>query len=336
VTRKYLQLTDVSLTDGQTAVWSGAMTTGMMMKVINRLDASRLSAIEVISSATILQCLRRGEDPWQRIELLRGQNTSLPFRANINLLIGNGHPGSDVISSEVAERWVMELAKRGISQIVVLDPLAIPERVAPVYQATSAAGLTPIGVLPFAEDGIQSDNFLGNQAARLVAAGAERLMLRDESGLLTTERAATLIPHLLKMLGGTPLFLHTRCTTALGPLVAIEAIRLGVSELDTTLPSLANGASLPSSTALARSLDVIKANTEDVNQSDTEGPDISVLDDANAILLDIADREGFSEAVPWVFDLAPFVHQLAGDVAAWAMDKLRAQNEWFQLLDLFQ
>jgi oxaloacetate decarboxylase alpha subunit len=50
-------------------------------------------------------------------------------------------------------------------------------------------------------------------------------MLRDEAGLLTADRLATLLPALRAGLGDTPLDLHLRCQTALGPMVALEAVR---------------------------------------------------------------------------------------------------------------
>ncbi len=77
--------TDVSLTDGQSARWGGAMTTPMALAVASRLAAARPAAIEVASPATLQQCVARGEDPWQRIELLRERCPGVALRASIAL-----------------------------------------------------------------------------------------------------------------------------------------------------------------------------------------------------------------------------------------------------------
>ena len=54
-----LRCTDVSLTDGQSALWGGAMTTPMVYAVAARLAQARPAAIEVASAATLQQCLAR-------------------------------------------------------------------------------------------------------------------------------------------------------------------------------------------------------------------------------------------------------------------------------------
>ncbi|TDN58022.1 hypothetical protein [Paraburkholderia sp. BL10I2N1] len=309
-----VRFTDASLTDGQNAVWSGAMSTPMRLDVIRRLDGAGLTAIEVSSPALFTQCLARGENPWQFIEAAREQCPQTVFRTTINLMTGHGKHGTDILSTDVATHWLKEFAAHGVQQVIVMDPLIAIARLAPVLQAARRLELSAIAALPFVEDAIYSDAWYGEQARALVMAGAARMMLRDESGLLTPDRVATLIPALKAALGDTPLDLHTRCHTALGPMVVLEALRLGVDGIDTALPSLANGASLPSITNLVRALSLIDIATN--------GLDMSVVRSANAVADDIAEREGFPRAECWVFDLAPYAHQLPGELAADLMRSL--------------
>ncbi len=318
-----LRIADTSLTDGQSAVWSGAMTSAMFARVIGSLEGSGLSTVEVMSTGVILQCIERGENPWQRLEIGTYQNSTIPFRASINLLTAHGRKGADRVPDEVAGEWITSLVERNVRQILVIDPLPDYDRLSGLFGLAGARDLLFIGVLPFTEDVELTDEALLEQANDLVDAGAGSIMLRDESGVLTPDRVSTLVPGLVESLQGIPLTLHTRCTTALGPLVAIEAIRCGVSELDTALPTLANGGSLPSSITLARSLDLV--------QVDSQRPEPERLARADAILQDIADRENFPVGNPWVFDLAPYAHQLPGDVAAEAMRRLREGGKWHLL-----
>ncbi|MCA1481665.1 hypothetical protein, partial [Bradyrhizobium sp. NBAIM08] len=111
--------TDVSLSDGQSARWAGAMTTPMALAVAPRLAAARPSAIEIASAATLQQCVARGEDPWQRIELLRERCAGVPLRTSITLVPGHGRRGGDVVSTELALLWLHELAHRGVAEVVV-------------------------------------------------------------------------------------------------------------------------------------------------------------------------------------------------------------------------
>jgi oxaloacetate decarboxylase alpha subunit len=121
-------------------------------------------------------------------------------------------------------------------------------------------------------------------------------------------------------LGDVPLDLHTRCQTALGPWLALEAAGLGIATIDTALPCLANGASLPALPLLLRSLARLGIDAATVSARS--------LTAANDTLAAIADQQGLPAALPWVFDLAPFAHQLPGEVAARCMAQLRERGEW--------
>ena len=79
----------------------------------------------------------------------------------------------------------------------------------------------------------------------LVALGADAIFLKDPSGLLTPERAATLIPVAKAACGKLPLQLHSHCLTGLAPYVAVQAVKLGVDVVHTATSTLANGASHP-------------------------------------------------------------------------------------------
>ena len=311
-----LRHTDVSLTDGQSARWAGGMTTPMALALAERLAATRPAAVEVASLATLQQCVARGESPWQRIELLRERCPGVPLRAALSLLTDHGRRDRDVITTEVATLWLRELAQRGVSEIVLIDPLLDIARMAPVLKAARSFGLTTIAALPYAQESTHSDSDLRARASVLAGAGASRVMLRDEAGLLTTDRLASLLPALRRGLGGTPLDLHIRSQTALAPMVALEAVRLGVDGLDTAFAALANGASMPSLGTLLRSLRLLAQGSPASDQL------LHAVDEADRLLAELADRHGFPPGRAWVFDLAPCIHELPGEVAEQFMRKL--------------
>jgi len=313
-----LRCSDVSLTDGQSARWAGGMTTPMALAVANRLAATGVAAIEIASPAALRQCVARGEDPWQRIELLRDRLPGVTLRAAVSLLTEHGRRGCDVISTEVAKLWLRELAQRGVREVVLIDPLVIVERMAPVLKEAKVLGLTTIAALPFAPE--RSDGDIQAQASALASAGASRVMLRDEAGLLTTDRLATLLPALRAGLHATPLDLHLRCQTALGPQVALEAVRIGIDGIDTTFAPLANGASAPALGTLLKSLRLLALGAPASEQT------LHAVREADRMLGEMADRHGFPSGRAWVFDLAPWAHQLPGEVAARFMQQLAASG----------
>jgi len=320
-----VRYTDVSLTDGQSARWAGAMTTPMMLAVAARLAAARPAAIEVASPAMLQQCVARGEDPWQRIELLRDRCSGVALRAAVAMLTEHGRRGADVLSTDLATLWLRELAERGVAEVVLIDPLLNLERIAPLLKAAKALGLIAIAALPFNQESPHGDVDLRDEAAALARAGADRVMLRDEAGLLTADRLATLLPALRTGLRDTPLDLHLRCQTALGPLVALEAVRIGIDGLDTAFAPLANGASVPALGTLLKSQRLLGLGMPASEQ------ELHAIREADRLLAELADRHGFEPAHAWVFDLAPYVHQLPGDVAAESKRRLAASGLAHQL-----
>jgi|GEM_PF-2350701 len=312
-----VQVNDVSLTDGQSAVWGGAMTQAMRLHLLAGLEGTGLATVEVANSETIAQAVRRGENPWQYLDLVRHQAPGLALRTCLNVMTEHGRKGGDVLTGDVINGWINELAGRGIAEIVFIDPLADMARLKAAFGAAATQGVTATGTVIYAGDST-SDADYAAQAKALTKAGASAVMLRDEAGLLSADTVATLIPALKKALAGVPLTLHTTCTTGLGPKAAGNTVQLGVDGIDTALPALANGGSAPSSVNLATSMAAI-----DIQLA---GPNTDALKVANAVAQDIADSQGFDAATPWGFDLAPYVHKLPGTVAAWAMHAMTSHG----------
>jgi oxaloacetate decarboxylase alpha subunit len=316
-------LVDVSLSDGQTTAWGGAVSTAMMLGTMNSLGQARLAAIEVLSPAVIAQCISREENPLQRVAALRERANGTPLRATVNLLPAHGY--IDVLTGEALDTWLRMLAKSGISEVVLIDPLMDLSRLGNAVQKAQANGLTAIAGLPYVDDPEHCDAYYSACAARLVLTGAQRIMLRDEAGLLHVDRLPGLLSALRSGVDGKPLDLHTRCHTGLGPQVALEAIRLGIDRLDAALPAVANGASAPSLALLSRSAALLELPLQ--------SPDQDRIKEAQAQLAAVADQEGFAESLPWAFDLAPYEHQLPGEIAVEAMQALRLRG---RLADLFE
>ena len=58
---------------------------------------------------------------------------------------------------------------------------------------------------------------------------------------MTPDRTRILVPIVLREANGIPVELHTHCNTGLGPLCALEAIKLGIDIINAAPPPLANG-----------------------------------------------------------------------------------------------
>ena len=102
---------------------------------------------------------------------------------------------------------------------------------------------------------------------------------------------------------GFPIELHVHCTTGLGPLCALEAIKLGVEIVDTSVPPLANASSNPSVFNVAQ-------NARSLGYSPLV--DLEALQPVAKNLTFIAKRENFPIGAPVEYDYSQYVHQVPG------------------------
>ncbi|HWP23650.1 MAG TPA: biotin carboxyl carrier protein, partial [Candidatus Binatia bacterium] len=130
-----------------------------------------------------------------------------------------------------------------------------------------------------------------------------RLCLKDPGGLLTPERVRTLVPIMFENAGGIPLELHTHCTTGLGPLCCLEAVKLGIRIVNTALPPLADGSSNPSLFNVAKNLRALGYQTL---------IDEEILKPVSEHFTHIAKRQGFPIGAPVEYDYSQYQHQVPG------------------------
>jgi oxaloacetate decarboxylase alpha subunit len=112
-------------------------------------------------------------------------------------------------------------------------------------RAGKKAGLYVDAGVVYTVSPVHTDDYYARKIRELRALGADAIFLKDPSGLLTPERAETLIPVAKAACGTLPLQLHSHCLTGLAPYVAVRAVELGVDVVHTATSTLANGASHP-------------------------------------------------------------------------------------------
>jgi oxaloacetate decarboxylase alpha subunit len=167
-------------------------------------------------------------------------------------------------------------------------------------QTSHNAGLQAIVNLIYTITPRHTDEYYGQKAREAAGLKVHRICLKDPGGLLTPERTRTLVPAILCHCGGIPVELHTHCNTGLGPLCCLEAIKLGITSLNTAIPPLANGSSNPSV------LNVMK-NARALGRP-TVGK--SVLNRSNSISLP-SQSEGLPVGVPLPRPLPPYPRMIS-------------------------
>jgi oxaloacetate decarboxylase alpha subunit len=108
-------------------------------------------------------------------------------------------------------------------------------------------GASIVAALTYSVSPVHTDEHYIACVRRLAQSRAvDAFYLKDPGGLLTPERAATLISLLGANAGTLPFEVHSHCTIGLAPFSYLEAARLGARALHVAVAPLANGTSQPS------------------------------------------------------------------------------------------
>jgi oxaloacetate decarboxylase alpha subunit len=115
-------------------------------------------------------------------------------------------------------------------------------------------GMDTVVNLIYAVSPRHSDEYYAQKTREAAAIDPYRICFKDVGGLLTPERARTLIPAIMQNAGKVAVEYHAHCNNGLAPLCYLEAIKHGITSLHTAIPPLANGSSQPSISNMAKNL----------------------------------------------------------------------------------
>jgi oxaloacetate decarboxylase (Na+ extruding) subunit alpha len=300
-----IQLVDVSLRDGNQSLWGATgLTTAHILQITPVMDRVGFLALDYTSSTHMGVAVRtHREDPWERIRLTRAAAPRTPLQ-----FIGSG---LRFISWEPVHPDLMRLAYQrlvaaGISRFVVLDPMHDMAAVLQTARTIREAGGEIIAALTYTISAVHDDAYYADLAGQMAASpDIDRVYVKDPAGLLTPERARTLLPAVRARLGAVPLELHSHCTIGLSPLTYLAAADLGVEVLQVACGALANGTSLPSA-------EQVVANLRELGH--TVDLDDRLLAVVAGYFTRLARAQSLPAGTPQSYDASFLRHQVAGGV----------------------
>jgi oxaloacetate decarboxylase alpha subunit len=238
-----VKFVDTTLRDGQASLWAENMRTGMMLAVADRIDNAGFQAVEVIASSHIKKCVRElREDPFERMRLLAEKMPRTPLRA-----IGAERISAFELSPQsIVDLWFERMVANGMRQLRISDPANDPAGWRKSIARAKRVGLATVLNQIYSVSPKHTDAYYARKARAAAALNPDLICLKDPGGLLTPERTMALIKVIREEAPAFPIELHVHCTTGLGPLCALEAIKLGVELIDVSVPPLANASSNPS------------------------------------------------------------------------------------------
>ena len=294
-----INFVDTTLRDGHQSLWAEGMTTGMMLPIAERMDRAGFEAIELISGSHLKKCVRElKENPWERVRLVAKRIEKTPLR-----VIAGRVNTFEYNPLSMYRLFLERMAANGIRQARISEEwndLAGWER---KVKVSREVGLEPIINLIYSVSPKHTDDYFARKTREAATLGLPRLCLKDPGGLLTPERTRELVPVILRNASGIPLELHTHCTTGLGSLCCLEAVKLGIKTVNTAIPPLANGSSNPSVFNVAKNVRAM---------GHTPAIDEETIAPVSEHFTFIAKQEGFPIGVPVEYHHAQYLHQVPG------------------------
>ena len=237
-----VRFVDTTLRDGQQSLWAYNMRTGMMVPIVELMDQAGFEAIEFGGPVELPKCIKElREDPWERYRLVIPKFKKTPLR-----LIHGTRSGFAIYPEALHQLYDTCMANAGVSEVRISDSWNDPADWAWRVKQAKNAGLKPIINLIYTLSPRHTDEYFAAKIRQAFTLDVYRVILKDPGGILTPERTKTLVPTVLNAAGAKTVELHTHCTTGLGTLCCLEAIKAGMTHINTAIPPLADGSSNPS------------------------------------------------------------------------------------------
>jgi oxaloacetate decarboxylase alpha subunit len=289
---------DTTIRDGPLSLWANNMRTGHMLAVAEDLDRCGFESIETQYGHPKKVVRELKEDPWERLRLLREKVQKTPLRA----ILGRFRQ-FELSPPALLEVLTACVARAGVRQARISDEWnQFPKWQMKVAYARKY-GIDPIVNIIYSYSPKHTDEYYAERARQLATLDVYRICLKDPGGLLTPERMQTLVPTVLRNVGDKVVELHSHCTTGLGPLNALEAVKLGIYTVNTGVPPLANGTALPSLFNVAQNLRALGY---------TPVFDEQAARRVEATLTAIARYDGMPMGRPVEPDVSQYAHQIPG------------------------
>ncbi len=229
-----VKVQDLTFRDGHQSLFATRGRTEDMLNVAELMDQVGFYSMEIWGGATFDTMHRfLGEDPWERIRVLKKHITKTPFSM---LLRGQNLVGYQNYADDVVEAFVQRCCDNGIDIFRVFDALndfrnfitavKIIKKNKKAFEGAICFSLTEQRM----GGEIYNIDYYVAKAKQLEELGADTICIKDMAGLIAPYDAYDLIKALKENVK-VPVHLHTHFTSGMGDLaLAIEA---GVDIIDT-------------------------------------------------------------------------------------------------------
>jgi pyruvate/oxaloacetate carboxyltransferase len=319
-----VMICDTLLRDAHQSLLATRMRTEDMLCVAQQMDKIGYWSVEMWGGATFDSAMRfLGEDPWERIRILRKVMPNTRFQM---LLRGQNVVGYKHYPDDILEHFVAASKRNGIDVFRIFDALNDVRNMEPAMrfvkregghvQATICYTISPVHDIP-------SFVRLGRELADL---GADSICVKDMAGLITPYAAYELVAALKKDVG-LPVQLHTHYTSGMGTAALLKAVEAGVDVVDTAISSMSLSTSQPPTETLVACLRGTEYDT---------GLDLGALAEISRCMTEVRKKYTAFEAGISAVDVNVLQFQVPGGMLSNLVSQLRQQNamdKYYAVLD---
>lgn len=248
---KKILFTDLTLRDAHQSLFATRMKTRDMVDIAPTIDKAGFWSVEMWGGATFDTCLRfLREDPWERLKTLRKlmPNSKLQMLLRGQNLLGYRHYPDDVVKA-----FVRKTAQDGMDVFRIFDALNDLRNVEVAVETAKEMGKTVEGAICYTISPVHTEDLYIELALQYKEMGADIITIKDMAGLLSPERAYSLVKA-LKSEVGLPIHIHTHCTSGLAEMAQLKAVEAGADILDVAISPMASDTSHPAVETMAYAL----------------------------------------------------------------------------------
>lgn len=290
---------DTTFRDGNQSLWALNMPIGAMLAIAKQMDKAGFESMEFFVSIMFKKYVHEHkENPWDWVRLGSKKFTQTRLRYH-----GGMHSAFEKTPSCILKLLAERLISYGITVTRMSNCWNDYDRFKEELDELTAIGMETVANLIYTVSPRHTDEYFAQKSRQAAAMKPYRICFKDVGGLLSPERARTLIPIIQKNIGATPLEFHAHCNTGQAPLCYLEAVKFGVHTLHTSVPPLANGSGQPSIFNIARNVRAI---------GHTPCVDEKALEPVRNHFMDLARKKGFPIGKPMEYDYGQYLHQVPG------------------------
>ncbi|RLU02735.1 MAG: oxaloacetate decarboxylase, partial [Ketobacter sp.] len=210
--KKPLGITDVVLRDAHQSLFATRMRIEDMLPIAEKLDKVGFWSIESWGGATFDSCIRYlGEDPWERIRLLK---KAMPNTPQQMLLRGQNLLGYRHYADDVVNKFVERAAVNGVDVFRVFDAMNDPRNLETAIKAVLKQGKHAQGTISYTVSPVHTIDMWVDMAKTIQDMGANSVCIKDMAGLLKPYVGFELVSRLKETLE-IPVHMQCHATTGM-------------------------------------------------------------------------------------------------------------------------